>query len=305
MSDPYWPSVTAAAHLTEETLVDYAGNTILIYDGTARVEDASAFGGYAMSFDGWYDSVSITDPAKDPFAFEPYRDMEGVQNFCVEARIFLADSSSNRTIAARGSSTTNGWSLSTYGTGLYFSLFNTTGGTFMQVLAVEEGTIPLNTWCHVAACIEASESGSVARVFVDGVLKAIATDQNDSYLQSATFTTPLRVGSAGPAGTSFSGKIQEFRLTLAARYTADFTPPSALFDTEPAYFTGSVKDAVGQPLVATVRAHRKSDGVSYGEETSNWMDGSFSVPAMDSSPHYIVAHPTDENALIFDNVTIA
>ena len=303
-SDPFWPSVTAAAHLTEETLVDYAGNTISPYDGVVRVEDASAIGGYAMSYDGWYDSILI-NPEKDPNAFEPVVGSYGVRNFCVEARIFLTDGSSNRTIASRGTSTTTGWALFTYGgTGLMFSLYNPTGGTtFIQAYAAE--ALTLNAWHHVAACIETGDSGTVTRLFVDGVMVATEFGTSGEYAQPATNTAPLRIGSSGPAGTSFIGKIQEFRLTLDARYTADFAPPSALFGTEPVYFTGTVKDASGQPLVVTVRAHRRSDGASCGATDSNWMDGSFSAPAMDASPHYIVALINDENALIFDNVTAA
>lgn len=303
-NDAFWPSVVVAARLTEETLTEYTGKTIGVYDGTVRVEDATALGGYAMSYDGWYDSIRVTDPLKDPYIFEPVVGEYDVRNFCVESRVFLTDSSTNRTIASRGTATTNGWSFITYGTGLMFTLFNPTGGTaFIQALAID--SLTLNAWHHVAACIENEGSGVVTRLFVDGGVVATVFGYEGEYAQPATNTAPLRIGSSGSAGTSFIGKIQMFRLTKAARYVADFTPPTELFPIAPAYFTGTVKDAEGQPVVATVRAHRRSDGVSYGEATSNWTDGSFSVPAIDSSPHYIVAHPTDENALIFDNVTIA
>lgn len=304
-NDPLWPSVVVAAHMTEETLVDDCGNTIAKYDGVARVEDATAIGGYAMSYDGWYDSILVTDPLKNPNTFEPVLGAYETRPFCVEARIFLTDSSSNRTIASRGTATTNGWALITYGSGLMFTLFNPTGGT-AYIQAYAAGALTLNTWHHVAACIEAGFSGTVTRLFVDGVVVATVFGTEGEYAQPATNTAPLRIGSSGAAGTSFMGRIQEFRLTLAARYLADFTPRTDLFGTVPAYFTGTVKDASDQPIVATIRAHRRSDGASYGAADSSWVDGSFSVPAMDDSPHYIVALlGDDENALIFDNVVIA
>lgn len=300
-SDIFWPSVAAATHLTEETLTELCGNNISTYDGAKRVEDPTAIGGYAMSYDGWYDSVNITDPNQDPYAFEPVT-INGLRNFCVEARIFLTDTSSNRTIAARGTATTNGWLFTTYSDGLIFNLSNNAGGSYLQAVAI--GVLTTNVWHHVAACISV-DLGTVVTVYVDGVAVAISNEVNGTYLQSAAANYPLRVGSAGAAGTSFLGKIQEFRLTLAARYTANFTPLTELFASEPAYFTGTVLDADNQPAVRIVRAHRQSDGASYGEVESSGIDGSFSAPAMDSSPHYIIARGGGENALIFDDVTLA
>lgn len=303
-SDIFWPSVAAATHLTDEPLSELCGNYISAYGGATRVEDTTAIGGYAMSYDGGYDSVNITDPYQDPYTFEPVIGAYETRGFCVEARIFLTDSSSNRTIASRGTATTNGWSFTTYGSGLMFTLFNPTGGTaFIQALAIN--SITLNTWHHVAASIESKGSGTVTRLFVDGVVVATAFGTDGEYAQPAANTAPLRIGSSGNAGSSFIGKIQMFRLTLATRYYYDFTPPTELFASEPAYFTGTIKDAGGQPIVATIRAHRRSDGASYGEAESSWIDGTFSVAAMDASEHYIVAHIPDENALIFDRVTLA
>lgn len=303
-NDALWPSVVVAAHLTEETLTERTNKTIEVYDGTVRVEDATAIGGYAMSYDGWYGSILVTDPLKNTYTFEPVIGEYETRGFCVEARIFLTDSSSNRTIASRGTATTNGWSFTTYGSGLMFTLFNPTGGTaFIQAIAIN--SITLNTWHHVAASIENDGSGTVTRLFVDGVEVATAFGTDGEYAQPAANTAPLRIGSSGNAGSSFIGKIQMFRLTLATRYYYDFTPPTELFASEPAYFTGTVMDADNQPAVRMVRAHRKSDGASYGEAVSSWIDGSFSAPAMDSSPHYIIAWGGVENALIFDDVTLA
>lgn len=303
-NDALWPSVVVAAHLTEETLTERTNKTIEVYDGTVRVEDATAIGGYAMSYDGWYGSILVTDPLKNTYTFEPVIGEYETRGFCVEARIFLTDSSSNRTIASRGTATTNGWSFTTYGSGLMFTLFNPTGGTaFIQAIAIN--SITLNTWHHVAASIENDGSGTVTRLFVDGVEVATAFGTDGEYAQPAANTAPLRIGSSGNAGSSFIGKIQMFRLTLATRYYYDFTPPTELFASEPAYFTGTVLDADNQPAVRVVRAHRKSDGASYGGALSSWIDGSFSAPAMDSSPHYIIAWGGVENALIFDDVTLA
>lgn len=303
-NDPYWPSVVAALHLTEETAVDYAGNRVTASYNAARVEDATALGGYAWAFDGYQDMVSLTNDSKEYYIFEPV-DASGLRSFCVEARIFLTNTDSGKTIARRGASSTDGWSFTVNGGigQLIFTMLNTSGGTFVQVAATD--IISLNTWHHVEACIEASGSGQIARLFVDGVCVATEFGTNGTYYQSAAATVPLRIGCGLTAASSFAGRIQEFLLTLAARDTSDFTPRTDLFGTEPAYFTGTVKDASDQPIVATIRAHRRSDGASYGETESSWTDGSFSAPAMDDSPHYIVAHILDENSLIFDNVTLA
>jgi len=92
------------------------------------------------------------------------------------------------------------------------------------------GAVPLNTWMHVAI----ARQGNIYRGFVDGVNTYTQTIAKDPYNASPR---GLCVG-ANYAGTwgsgtptnSIDGFIDEFRITKGvARYTADFTPPTAAF----------------------------------------------------------------------------
>jgi hypothetical protein len=95
-----------------------------------------------------------------------------------------------------------------------------TGSTVSTMQAIND-----NQWHHVAF---ARSSGTV-KAFLDGVLKDSAADTND---YSVAGVNGFRLAGRGDlaAGTFFSGKLDDFRITKGvARYTGNFTPPSAQF----------------------------------------------------------------------------
>ena len=85
---------------------------------------------------------------------------------------------------------------------------------------VSYGTMPTTgTWTHVAI----TRSGTTARMFYDGTQVASATTAH-SFVVSAFY-----VGQDG-GGNAFTGYIDDMRITKGyARYTANFTPPTAAF----------------------------------------------------------------------------
>lgn len=80
----------------------------------------------------------------------------------------------------------------------------------------------LNQWQHVAI----SREGSAARAFYNGTL--IDTKTTAMNLTQTTMVLFARyTGQQSPSG----GYIQDFRITNGlARYTANFTPPTAEFE---------------------------------------------------------------------------
>jgi hypothetical protein len=92
-------------------------------------------------------------------------------------------------------------------------------------------------WHHVA--VTRSRSTGLMRIFVDGALGAEGTgplgDLSYRNNRGTTFPTDsfLVVGAekadAGPAYPSYSGWIDEIRISTVLRYTAPFTRPSAAF----------------------------------------------------------------------------
>jgi hypothetical protein len=92
-----------------------------------------------------------------------------------------------------------------------------------QVFFPTAADIAINTWQHLAIC----RSGSSTRMFVDGVQKG---STNTTW--AGTFRMDV-IGmfffSGSPYDNQFRGHIDDLRITKAARYTANFTPPTAPF----------------------------------------------------------------------------
>ncbi len=92
----------------------------------------------------------------------------------------------------------------------------TSGGATAYTLT--GATIPTSTWQHVAV----TRSGSTMRLFQNGVITATATFAGTLGENTAAWTI-------GPASTS-DVYVDDFRFTVGvARYTANFTPPTAAF----------------------------------------------------------------------------
>jgi hypothetical protein len=111
--------------------------------------------------------------------------------------------------------------LRTSGTSLNFSVRPANGSSVAQITA---GTVSTGVWYHFAASVD---SGS-ARLFINGSQVGSTTS-----VSSATFT-PVGAAVGGYANAysntslNWIGRIDDLRITKGvARYTANFTPPSA------------------------------------------------------------------------------
>ena len=85
---------------------------------------------------------------------------------------------------------------------------------------ISYGTMPTTgTWTHIAI----TRSGTTARMFYDGTQVASATTAHD-FVDAAFY-----IGQDG-GSNAFIGYIDDLRITKGyARYTANFTPPTAAF----------------------------------------------------------------------------
>jgi len=87
------------------------------------------------------------------------------------------------------------------------------------------GTIPTNQWSHFAMV----RSGTSFKVYLNGTVMTNGSATISSSL-SADSTETFRIGD-WHNNEVFQGYIQEFRITKGlARYTANFTPPTAPFE---------------------------------------------------------------------------
>lgn len=86
-----------------------------------------------------------------------------------------------------------------------------------------DGVVSVNSWVHVAVVITPSS----VSVFINGIKTATSTDQDIVNIVYSDIVIGQRPNNSA---YTFSGYLQDFRITLAERYTADFTPPEALYD---------------------------------------------------------------------------
>jgi hypothetical protein len=88
---------------------------------------------------------------------------------------------------------------------------------------VSAGTITINTWQHVAA----TRSGNSWRIFINGIQVGATTTNATTY----STAYGCCVGTSYYNET-FIGYIDDLRVTKGlARYTANFTPPTAALPT--------------------------------------------------------------------------
>jgi hypothetical protein len=87
------------------------------------------------------------------------------------------------------------------------------------VLATSNTTLPLNQWVHIAVVLDAPNT----HIYQNGLLVASAANSNFA-------TGDFQLGAYTSVSKFFTGYIDEFRYTQGvARYTANFTPPTAPF----------------------------------------------------------------------------
>lgn len=86
------------------------------------------------------------------------------------------------------------------------------------------GNVTDNAWHHIAF----SRSGSSGRLFLDGTQVGSTLSLGSTSLANGTF--PISLFSQGTSNIMPQGNLQDMRITRGiARYTANFTPPTAAF----------------------------------------------------------------------------
>jgi hypothetical protein len=191
---------------TNAGIYDAAAKNDLETVGNAQVSTTQAkWGSTSMYFDGTGDYLLVPNNVLL---------VPGLGDFTWEAWIYNA--------AAAGSLNMyydqTGGGLAVYRNASGFIVVEADGAAGIVTSA---NTIPVNQWVHLAT----TRSGNTARVFINGVLDASATNTTN-----ISGTSAISVG-ANPGGSfPFNGYIDDLRFTKGyARYTATFTPPAAPF----------------------------------------------------------------------------
>lgn len=217
--DPQFGSVSLLLHGNgangSTTITDSSrfANTVTAV-GNAQISTAqSKFGGASIAFDGTGDGLTI--PANSAFDF-------GAGDFTVEAWIYRTAAVSNDTLIDNSYSTNPNFTIQATGSALRWTVYMN-GAAF---LLTESSNHSLNTWHHFAFVRSGSGSNNFV-IYRDGVNVGAGTFTGSAGSSTAQYR--IAETSAGSGG-DFSGYIDDLRITKGvARYTANFTPPTAPF----------------------------------------------------------------------------
>ncbi len=178
--------------------------------GNAQVSTTQAkFGTTSMAFDGTGDWLTIID--KPDLRF-------GTATFTIEFWLYLGATGAARGLVAKGTSTT-GWLVSTDASNKVVFTYDTSTIT-------SSGALSGSQWYFITVVREGTGSNQT-KIYIDGVNDGTGT-VNTNFNQ----TSIAYVGANRTGGDALNGYIDELRITNGvARYTGNFTPPTAAFPT--------------------------------------------------------------------------
>ncbi|GAB1407655.1 hypothetical protein MASR1M8_15740 [Thermomonas brevis] len=217
-TDPYWANVVSLLHFDGAdggtTFVDDTGR-VWTPMGNAQVDTAqSKFGGASGLFDGSGDAIATPNVAALNF---------GTGDFTIELWMRTTTTSGVALVAGKHEASTGSWILLRNGASLQLYV-SSTGSSWNMVNGIAIGTIAANTWAHIAVV----RDGTTFRTFLNGVAGVTSTSSASVFAGAQRVVVGGNIGGAG--GDWFSGHIDELRITKGvARYTSNFTPPSAPF----------------------------------------------------------------------------
>ena len=176
--------------------------------GNAQISTTqSKWGGSSMSFDGTGDYLLSPD--------QPIQRI-GTGNFTIEGWVYR-NSTGTYGLIGKGTSTT-GWLVS-------LNSSNQVVFTYGSSTITSSGTVSATTWTHIAVVREGTSTNQT-KIYINGTNDGTGTVSTD-FNQ----TNSMYVGADRTAGSAANAYMQDVRVTNYARYTANFTAPTAAFPT--------------------------------------------------------------------------
>jgi hypothetical protein len=223
VGDPYWANVSLLLPMNGDdastTFTDASSNAATVTAvGNAQISTAhNPFGAAgSLLLDGTGDFLETPDNNAFEFGSEPFT-LEAWLRFTSLARAFAFIGKDAISGTGRGFQ----WRTEAP-PGLGMNLIAFQSGSILTQSHVEFPFVT-NTWYHVASV----RVGTTISHYVDGVL--IGTGPCVGTMQNSTST--VRIGALTATGSNeigFAGYMGDVRVTKGiARYTANFTPPSA------------------------------------------------------------------------------
>jgi hypothetical protein len=197
-------------NFTNAGIFDNAMMNNLVTVGDAQVSTAvTKFGTGSMKFDGTGDWLTFIDTPNVQL---------GTGNFTIEGWVYLSALGSVRGFFSKGTSTTG---ISFGVNALNQLVFSYTASSLTATTA-----LVISTWYHVAVVRNGTATGNV-KIYLNGTADATSGGAiNDNFNQ----TSIGYVGADRVATSPMNGYIDDLRVTKGlARYTANFTAPTAAF----------------------------------------------------------------------------
>ena len=203
------------------SITDGSGNSSISASGNAAVTNyAPKSGMYSIDFDGTDDKLTVTNP------YTIFGDLSG--DYTIECWVNMdavpADDGNgheNQIIGQHSwpeSSPYNGfWALFAVASGIYY--YTSTGSNYTLHQATSMSWT-VGKWTHVAVV----KSSGTVYIYIDGGLQTSGANSDTIF---ANDNRALTIGSDIGNTTDFNGQISNLRVSNIARYTSDFTPPTA------------------------------------------------------------------------------
>lgn len=210
--DPYFSNVSLLLHGDgangSTTIIDNSPSpkTVTAF-GDAQISTAqSKFGGASIAFDGTGDYLDAASSAD--FAF-------GTGDFTIEFWAHFQLSAAYQIFVATKllGGATDGWSVFVSPSGLI--------GLYSNGFIVQGGSLSSNTFYHIAV----TRASGLVRAFANGSQVGTTASNTQNFTRNT-----LAVGANVGGTETLNGYIDDLRITKGvARYTSNFTPPTAPF----------------------------------------------------------------------------
>lgn len=186
-------------------------------NGNAQISTTqSKYGGSSISFDGTGDYLSLSTGVE--FNFSTF-------DFTIELWAYIVNYSTTRTILSKYTTWPSNldlqWYINTSG------IFTFVAGDSATISLANNSALPLTSWTHLAVC----RSQGITRSFVGGITQT-ATHTGSVLIPNDK--NVLRIGLDLDGTNGFNGYLDDIHISTYAKYTSDFTPPTAeLEDPDP------------------------------------------------------------------------
>jgi hypothetical protein len=197
-------------NFTNGGIIDSAALNVAETVGNAQVSTSvKKYGSGSYYFDGTGDWCTIIDKPELRF---------GTGAFTVDFWLYLGATGAARGIIGKGTAST-GWLISTNSS-------NNVVFTYGSSTITSTGVLSGSTWYFITV-VRQSTGSNQTKIYINGIndgTGTVSTDFNQTNI--------MYVGADRTGGAALNGYISDLRLTKGvARYTANFTPPTASLPT--------------------------------------------------------------------------